>query len=94
MTAHAAVALAGKGNSTRPHGPDWRRLMALAGYPNAKATHPRACMPRPRPRRNTRYLHRCPVCHTTRTAKSRIPQWRCAACVAADLEGRLVIHKA
>jgi predicted SprT family Zn-dependent metalloprotease len=89
--AHAALALAGKANATRPHGPEWRRLMALAGFPNARATRPRACMPRPPKQTNSRYQHRCPVCQTTRTAKRRVPEWRCAACVAAGLDGRLVI---
>lgn len=89
--AHAALALAGNANTTRPHGPEWRRLMALAGFPNARVTRPRACMPRPPKQSHARYVHRDPVCQTTRTAKRPVPAWRCAACVAAGLEGRLVI---
>lgn len=52
--AHAALALAGKAGSTRPHGPEWRRLMALAGFLDARATRAKACMPKPRPQANTR----------------------------------------
>ena len=89
---HAALALTGKTRGIRPHGPEWRRLMALAGFPKAKAARPRACMPRPPKRSRARYEHRCPVCQTTRTAKRRVPEWRCAACVAAGLPGRLTIQ--
>jgi predicted SprT family Zn-dependent metalloprotease len=77
--AHAALALAGKANSTRPHGPEWRRLMAMAGFPRARAARSRACMPRPRAQSHTRYEHRCRVCQTSRTAKRPVPAWRCAS---------------
>ena len=92
--AHAVLALNGKARTTRPHGPEWRRLMALAGFPNARATRTGPCIRKPPRHRSQRYEHRCPVCQTTRSAKRPVPQWRCAACVEAGLEGRLVVLRA
>ena len=40
---------------------------------------------------STLYDHWCPVCQASRPAKKPVPAWRCAACVAAGLQGRLEI---
>jgi SprT protein len=80
----------------RPHGPEWAELVTAAGFP------PRMRVPLPsdtptgaafRRRAASRllYLHVCPVCHARRLARRRVTRWRCAACVAAGLEGRLKI---
>jgi len=104
--AHAALATA-TAKPVRPHGPEWQRLMTVAGSPDAKAT--RWCRrakrdkttrtnrtqpsagTQPQPKPPTLYDHWCPVCHASRPAKKPVPAWRCAACVAAGLQGRLEI---
>jgi ribosomal protein L37AE/L43A len=92
--------------SPRPHGPAWRSLMSIAGFPNAAAT--RWCRPaKARARTETtkakarsresvdqsRYVHWCPVCQASRTARRPVTAWRCAACVAAGLPGQLQITR-
>ena len=37
--AHAALAAKGGASSHAPHGPEWLRLVALAGYPDATGAH-------------------------------------------------------
>ena len=102
--AHAAVSLRSGGKSARPHGTEWRQLMAAAGYPDARATTWR-CGTSARPARglvgraskslraNTVFEHWCPVCHTNRTASRPVKAWRCAACSAAGLPGILEITR-
>ena len=74
--AHAALATARGAARQPPHGPEWRRLMARAGYPDARAVHWRCRTPapestppgrRPKPdaRMATLYDHWCPVCQST-----------------------------
>jgi predicted SprT family Zn-dependent metalloprotease len=46
---------------------------------------------KPQPKAATTYDHWCPVCQASRPAKKPVRAWRCAACVAAGLEGRLEI---
>jgi predicted SprT family Zn-dependent metalloprotease len=96
--AHAALATARATNPARPHGPEWRQLMAQAGQPDARAT--RWCRRAKRetttpssdkPKAPTTYDHWCPVCQASRPAKKPVPAWRCAACVGAGLPGRLEI---
>jgi predicted SprT family Zn-dependent metalloprotease len=45
----------------------------------------------PRPKPATTFDHWCPVCQASRPAKKPVRAWRCAACVAAGLQGRLEI---
>lgn len=98
--AHAAAAANPAARGQRPHGPEWRRLMALAGYPHARGTRSRDCLPspsaskagRPKPAA-ARYLHTCTVCDFHRTARRPVRAWRCAACVAAGLSGELQITR-
>ena len=95
--AHAAVAFV-HGPSPRPHGPEWRRYVSLAGFePAARATRsvPSAgvTVRRRAVAKAAVYVHRCPVCQMVRRAKRPVPQWRCAACVAAGLPGVLVIER-
>jgi predicted SprT family Zn-dependent metalloprotease len=102
--AHAA--LAAKGGATRqaPHGPEWRELMALAGYPDARGAHWRchtSAGQSPRPKRQQEtvasppilYDHWCPVCQSSRTGRRPVKAWRCAACVGAGLDGTLEITR-
>ena len=96
--AHAVLASRGIATGTTPHGAQWRELMALAGYPDAKAAL--SCY-RARPsERLSRtkepaaiYDHWCPVCQSTRVGRRTVRAWRCAVCVAAGLDGRLEITR-
>lgn len=82
------------GARIRPHGREWQELVRQAGY------EPRVCfdsgsvegMPAPRQRPRV-YQHRCPVCHWTHLARTTNRRWRCAICVRAGREGRLVVRK-
>jgi predicted SprT family Zn-dependent metalloprotease len=79
----------------RAHGAEWAALVRAAGYePLVRA--PRAWIaqlaPRTSPtslRRNV--LHICPVCQVRRVASRTVPAWRCSACVAVGLDGRMEV---
>ena len=81
------------GRLRRPHGGEWAALMRAAGYP------PRASIcvqhallpPRAGSASRRRYLHCCPVCGASRASVRKIPQWRCARCMRAGRDGRLVV---
>lgn len=93
--AHVVVHKMHRGRS-RAHGPEWAELVTAAGFsprtrvPLAGDT-PTAAARQRRATTTLLYLHACPVCHARRLARRRVPRWRCAACVAAGLEGRLRI---
>ncbi len=71
---------------TRPHGAEWRELVERAGFPA------RTGIPVPGFKKaSATYVHRCPECGMTRTARRRVTRWRCAECVENGLEGTLVI---
>ena len=102
--APAAPAAKGGASSHAPHGPEWRELMAIAGYPKARGAHWRCHSPagrspqqtqQPKPRTPTSiaYDHWCPVCQSSRQARRPVKAWHCAACVAAGLDGRLEITR-
>lgn len=94
--AHAALALAGVA-APRPHGPEWRRLMTLAGIAQPTAALWRCRPPAPTPARRSatraRYEHWCPVCQSSRTAARPVKAWRCRACAQAGLPGTLKITR-
>ncbi len=84
------------GRHCRPHGREWEALMRAAGFEprvRARLSHDLQAALRTARRPDGLYEHRCPVCQATRLARRPVPQWRCAACVAAGLEGWLVIAK-
>lgn len=97
--AHAAVCEQHGIGQTRPHGPEWRRLMAAAGQvAESRLDLGRRCLAPSRkdkaeqePKGQVRYDHWCPVCQSRRPAKKPMRQWRCASCVADGLPGRLEI---
>ena len=106
--AHAALAMKAGPSHPAPHGPEWRGLMALAGYPDARGAQWRCHtgtgqsprqkqkpkqQPKPNTRSATAYDHWCPVCHSSRLGRRPVKAWRCAACVAAGLDGRLEITR-
>jgi predicted SprT family Zn-dependent metalloprotease len=100
--AHAALAL-GHTKSGRPHGAEWRQFMALAGSAHARAARwcrrteqnaaSQSNATQRKPGTSFRYDHWCPVCQASRTARRPVRAWRCAACVAAGLPGRLEITR-
>ena len=85
------------GDRARPHGPEWRGLMAAAGF--APAASARTCTvrrrmnTRTRTNRHSRFEHRCPVCQMVRSARRPVRSWRCASCVAAGLTGVLMVTR-
>jgi predicted SprT family Zn-dependent metalloprotease len=89
--AHAAVyELYGRGPA--PHGEEWRALMRAAGF-QPRVRVPASLLPDASvrwQRAESLWEHRCPICHASRVARRRVPQWRCAACRAAGLEGELI----
>jgi len=105
--AHAALAVKA-GPTLAPHGPEWRELMALADYPNAKGAYWRCHKgagrspqqkqqqkqrPKPRTPASIAYDHWCPVCQSSRLGRRPVKAWRCAACVAAGLDETLEITR-
>lgn len=92
--AHAA-AFRLHGQGIRPHGPEWKELMRTAGYtPRPRLSAPEhALLPAAARHPRVRWEHRCQVCHAVREAGRPVPQWRCAACREAGLEGELTITR-
>jgi predicted SprT family Zn-dependent metalloprotease len=85
------------GGSARPHGPEWRQLMAAVGV--ASLATARTCAvvrptkPNARKDYRSRFEHRCPVCQMVRFARRPVRSWRCAGCVAAGLPGLLTVTR-
>jgi predicted SprT family Zn-dependent metalloprotease len=88
-----------------PHGDEWAQLVRVAGFPprirvpfpggaGARGRAEQVRVPMARGANERRYIHTCPVCHMRRLAKRRVTRWRCAACVAIGLDGRLTIMEA
>ena len=85
------------GRSAKPHGPEWRSLIIAAGF------EPRLRIPPERPAagpdspenkiKARSYEHRCQVCQATRRAKRPVTRWRCSACKAIGLDGRMLITR-
>lgn len=102
--AHAALTTGGSPPPRRPHGPEWRELMAIAGYPHARGAdwrcrttvsdrrHP-AQRARPADSPAALYNHWCPVCQSSRLGRRPVKAWRCASCVAVGLDGKLEITR-
>ena len=92
--AHIAVHELNSGKC-RPHGPEWKDLMRKAGFePRTRLRWVGAPPPAKRKRRRRYlYIHRCPVCHTERTARRAVRQRQCAASVEAGLEGTFEIWR-
>ena len=92
--AHLAVYLS-FGTGTRPHGPEWQKLVRQAGYvPTRRA--PRligTAPPKASSKRAALYEHRCPVCQSIRMARTSTRRWLCAECVADGLSGVLQVSK-
>jgi predicted SprT family Zn-dependent metalloprotease len=83
------------GPSSSPHGEEWRQYVRQAGFvPRVTAGLEGLNLPPPaRKTPSVLYEHRCPVCQMTRTSSRPVSRWRCAACVGAGLDGRLIVEK-
>lgn len=92
--AHVAVAEL-HGRSVRPHGREWRALMRAAGFEPRVRLKVEGLDRLPGRVRRARatWEHHCPVCRLRRRARRPVPQWRCADCRKAGLEGELVITR-
>jgi SprT protein len=82
------------GTRARPHGAEWRELVASAGCsPSShKIVRLGGTRQNPEPHKLT-VAHTCPVCQTRRLAARAVPGWRCAECRAAGLPGLLEISR-
>jgi predicted SprT family Zn-dependent metalloprotease len=92
-TAHLGVVWL-YGSGCRPHGPEWARLVATAGFKPERRSA--ACGPNATQRISkpgSRYEHRCPVCQMVRVARRPVPRWRCAECSTVGLAGLLEITR-
>lgn len=83
------------GPGSSPHGEEWRRYVIQAGFvprvtASLKGLNP-AMAPQKTP--SALYEHRCPICQMTRTSSRPVSRWRCAACVGAGLDGRLIVER-
>lgn len=83
------------GPGSSPHGEEWRRYVRQAGFvPRVTAGLKGLELPqRDRKTSSAPYEHRCPVCQMTRTSSRPVSRWRCAACVGAGLDGRLIVER-
>ena len=80
------------GRRVRPHGREWKSLVAAAGFEPRARFDPAAGKFPPRPPR-ARWEHRCPVCRATRMAGRPVRNWRCGACYSAGRSGKLIITR-
>jgi predicted SprT family Zn-dependent metalloprotease len=79
------------GSRVADHGPAWEELVRIAGHEPRRCCETDSLPPR-QEQDSVRYVHICPVCHATRTAKRPQPRWRCVACQIAGLDGKLIIQ--
>ena len=66
------------GRSVKPHGPEWAKLVRLAGF------EPRlqiSIKSENTPPTEVRFEHLCPVCQTVRYTKRSMPNLRCKYCL-------------
>lgn len=82
------------GARSGPHGEEWRRYVSQAGFEPRVATGLKGYNPPSLRKPATAvYEHRCPVCQMTRRSQRPVSRWRCAACMWAGLDGRLIIER-
>lgn len=93
-TAHIAVHEK-YGAGCSPHGEEWRRYVCQAGFVPRVTASEKGLSPPTSARKtlSALYEHRCPVCQMTRTSSRPVSRWRCAACVGAGLDGRLIVER-
>jgi len=77
--AHVAAWLL-HGRSIQPHGPEWQRLMTLAGFPADRTCAIVAPEPSRESSRRPVFVHRCPECGYTHRDHSQKIRWACPLC--------------
>ena len=92
--AHAATYML-HGGKVRPHGPEWKQLVAGAGYlPTARMQLTRLSPElRAQLQPKVRYRHTCAECGATRMAGRRVKTWRCQVCRRAGLKGKIQVFR-
>lgn len=97
--AHVAVHLVHR-RRVRPHGPEWAALMRTAGFEprvrfDARDLPPELALRHAAARRRAArvFLHTCPVCAANRLARRPVHGWRCAVCLGAGRDGRLLVTR-
>ncbi|MEI7730351.1 MAG: SprT-like domain-containing protein [Verrucomicrobiota bacterium] len=82
------------GARIKPHGPEWRHLMQVAGYaPNVTARREHVFGLEQRLAKiRRRYEYHCPQCNITHLRRSQNPRLRCRACFTAGRSGLLLIR--
>lgn len=92
--AHAAIDIR-HGQAVKVHGQEWTALVRAVGFePQTRLTVEGSRSPSAGATRNSRYAHRCPVCHMVRMSSRLIRGWHCRSCAEAGLTGTLEITKA
>ena len=82
------------GRAVRPHGPEWKELVAAAGFkPRARFDRAEGRFPPRSQKPRARWEHQCPVCQATRMAGRPVRNWRCAECHEAGRSGKLIITR-
>lgn len=82
------------GRAARPHGPEWRRLMALAGIPaRLRIPLPEDLVRQQARRKRSGWEHSCKRCGVLRVAGRPVRQWRCKRCWDRGRPGKLSIRK-
>lgn len=82
------------GVRARPHGEEWKSLLASAGLNAAVriADREHSSKSTQEPRAASRSLvYRCPVCQAVAYARRKMPRWVCAVCRNNGLTGGLVV---
>ncbi|MCA9087253.1 MAG: SprT-like domain-containing protein [Planctomycetaceae bacterium] len=79
------------GRAATCHGPEWQRLLQLAGF-EPRRSYITDAPPAKRDRAFVCYDHVCRICQTKRTARRPMRNWRCIACQNAGLDGKLIIQ--
>lgn len=82
------------GRGAAPHGEEWAALVRQAGFsPASTAVAEKKARKPAKTRASYPFAHVCPVCHTRRYARRPVSRWRCAECVSAGLDGKLMVER-
>ena len=90
--AHVAAVLL-HGHRVKPHGPQWRQLVAKAGFPARTSIDPKVVVghvPAPN-RQRKRYRYFCPACNRSCYKSVRASHYRCAACLSSGRSGKFIV---
>lgn len=79
------------GDSIKPHGEEWKKLVRLAGFEPSIQLH--VILESSTGKASRSYRHYCPVCHSQRIGRIRMTRWRCKACAESGLPGELQIEE-